>query len=258
VAALIDEAVDPRQGTGTTGLPNADPLTQGLYGSAAAHQGPGAGGNSSNLHDAIKSRMPDLVKGAGMAFKGGNMPLTNYTDIMTRSAQAAFDIRAETYKGFTDKRAVVAGLNQRWLDDYGAFKTALTMPSVMEQVTQLVSLLPGGGDAVKQYIGKSFTAGNLGIGSVSGLTPFNLLAPSRLIYPVYTVYRNKFPRPPGQGASLIERLATGISGSQTGGQGVLDVSLPELVTQGGSFGQWPLNLPPAGSQTFVTLNIPLL
>jgi hypothetical protein len=76
------------------------------------------------------------------------------------------------------------------------------------------------------------------------------------IYPVYTVYRNKFPRPPGQGASLIERLATGISGSQTGGQGVLDVSLPELVTQGGSFGQWPLNLPPAGSQTFVTLNIP--
>ena len=79
---------------------------------------------------------------------------------------------------------------------------------------------------------------------------------SRLIYPVYTVYRNTFPRPPGQGASLIERLATGISGSQTGGQGVLDVSLPELVTQGGSFGQWPLNLPPAGSQTFVTLNIP--
>ena len=70
----------------------------------------------------------------------------------------------------------------------------------------------------------------------------------------YTVYRNKFPRPPGQGASLIERLATGISGSQTGGQSVLDVSLPELVTQGGSFGQWPLNLPPAGSQTFVTLS----
>ena len=69
-------------------------------------------------------------------------------------------------------------------------------------------------------------------------------------------YRNKFPRPPGQGASLIERLATGISGSQTGGQSVLDVSLPELVTQGGSFGQWPLNLPPAGSQTFVTLNVP--
>ena len=76
------------------------------------------------------------------------------------------------------------------------------------------------------------------------------------IYPVYTVYRNKFPRPPGQGASLIERLATGISGSQTGGQSVLDVSLQELVQTGGSFSNWPLNLPPAGSQTFATLNIP--
>lgn len=69
-------------------------------------------------------------------------------------------------------------------------------------------------------------------------------------------YRNKFPRPPGQGASLIERLITGISGSQTGGQEVLDASLSELVTQGGSFGSWPLNLPPAGSQTVVTLDIP--
>lgn len=84
----------------------------------------------------------------------------------------------------------------------------------------------------------------------------NLLAPSRLIYPVYTVYRNKFPRPPGQGASLIERLFTGISGSQTGGQGVLDVSIPELVQNNGTFGTWPLNLPGAGSQTEVTLNVP--
>jgi hypothetical protein len=67
----------------------------------------------------------------------------------------------------------------------------------------------------------------------------------------YTVYRNKFPRPAGQGASLIERLFTGISGSQTGAQGVLDVAIPELVATGGSFSTWPLNLPPAGSQTEV-------
>ena len=72
----------------------------------------------------------------------------------------------------------------------------------------------------------------------------------------YTVYRNKFPRPAGQGASRIERLVVGISGSQTGGQGVLDISLPELVQSGGSFGNWPLNLPPAGSQTTATLNVP--
>lgn len=70
------------------------------------------------------------------------------------------------------------------------------------------------------------------------------------------MYRNKFPRPAGQGASRIERLAIGISGSQTGGQGVLDVSIPELVQTGGSFANYPLNLPPSGSQTFVTLNVP--
>jgi hypothetical protein len=55
---------------------------------------------------------------------------------------------------------------------------------------------------------------------------------------------------------VIERLFTGISGSQTGGQAVLDVSIPELVTQGGTFGSWPLNLPGPGSQTEVTLNVP--
>jgi hypothetical protein len=69
-------------------------------------------------------------------------------------------------------------------------------------------------------------------------------------------YRNKFPRPPGQGLALIERLALGISGSQTGGQGVLDISIPELVQNGGNFGSWPLNLPPSGSQNFVELSVP--
>jgi hypothetical protein len=49
---------------------------------------------------------------------------------------------------------------------------------------------------------------------------------------------------------------TGISGSQTGGQGVMDISIPELVQTGGNFGTWPLNLPPSGSQTMVPLNIP--
>ena len=94
------------------------------------------------------------------------------------------------------------------------------------------------------------------IGSISGLVPFDLLAPSRLIYPVYTVFRNKLPRPPGQGTSRIERVFTGISGSQTGGQSVVDISIPELVQTGGSFSNWPLNLPGAGSQTEVQLNVP--
>jgi hypothetical protein len=52
-------------------------------------------------------------------------------------------------------------------------------------------------------------------------------------------------------------VITGISGSQTGGQGVLDVSITELVQSGGSFASnWPLNLPPAGSQSQAFLNVP--
>jgi hypothetical protein len=135
----------------------------------------------------IKGRMPDLVKGAGFAPKGGNKPLDNHTDIMTRAAQASLDLRMSTYQGFTSKSAVVNSLNQGWLNERGALKTALTTPSIMDQLSGIVSLIPGGGEALKEYAAKSFTAGNLGIGSVYGNTPFNLLAPSRLIYPVYTV-----------------------------------------------------------------------
>jgi hypothetical protein len=51
---------------------------------------------------------------------------------------------------------------------------------------------------------------------------------------------------------------TGISGSQTGGQGVIDISIPELVQSGGSLAStsWPLNLPGSGSQTELQLNVP--
>lgn len=70
------------------------------------------------------------------------------------------------------------------------------------------------------------------------------------------MFRNKLPRPPGQGTSRIERVFTGISGSQTGNQTVVDISIPELVQTGGTFGTWPLNLPGSGGQTEVQLNIP--
>jgi hypothetical protein len=203
--------------------------------------------------EVLKARMPDLVKGAGMAHRGGNMPLSDPVQIMGKAHQATLDLRSETHRGYHARADVIkSGFKPDFLKQFPVLNTALSAPSMGEQLAQFASLLPGGGsDALK-----SFTAGNLGIGSVYGLTPFNLLSPSRLIYPVYTVYRNKFPRPAGQGVSLIERLALGISGSQTGGQGVQDISISELVTQGGNFGSWPLNLPPSGDQTFVQLEVP--
>lgn len=204
-------------------------------------------GQYSHTGEVIKARMSHLVKGAG--FVGGNMPLTDEVQITSRASQAAMDLRVATAMGYRNKDQVVKGLSSKFLDDFGYLKTALTAPSVGQQLQQMLSQL-GGADAAK-----SFTASNLGIGSIYGLAPFDLRAPSRLIYPVYTVFRNKLPRPAGQGLSMQEKVFTSISGSGTGGQGVLDISTSEL-TGSTSFSSWPLNLPQAGSQSEVSLNVP--
>lgn len=244
MAALLEEDIRP-----ANAAVSSDPLTTGLYGDSAQPVSQADLARHSTTGDAIRSAMPELVKGAGLARKGGNMPLEDPAKISVLAAQAAVDLRSEVRRGYVAKSEVVKSMNDGFLSQFGALRTALTAPSIAEQVAQVLGQL-------NPDLTRSFTAGNLGIGSVSGLTPFNLLAPSRLVYPVYTVYRNKFPRPAGQGASLIERLFTGISGSQTGGQGVQDISLSELVG-GSSFGTWPLNLPAAGSQTEVQINVPL-
>lgn len=203
--------------------------------------------------DVIKARMPQMVKGAGYAIEGGNKPLTDVAQVTQKAAMATYELRSETYRGYRGRADVVKSFNGGFLNQFGYLKTALSMPSLHEQLGQIFSAMPGGADAFK-----NFTAGNLGIGSVYGLVPFNLLAPSRLLYPIYTVFRNKFPRPQGQGVSLQERAITGISGSQTGGQGVIDISIPELVQSGGSLAgtAWPLNIPPSGSQSEQFLNVP--
>jgi hypothetical protein len=231
-----------------------DPAPAGVAGSVAAEAAAQAS-RASSTGDIIKARMPFMVKGAGYAMPGGNTPLSDPVQIMTKAQQATIDLRTETHRGYAAKSDVVKSFNPDFLNQFGYLKTALSMPSLGEQLQQVFAGIPGGSDAWN----KSFTAGNLGLpGVVSGLVPFNLLAPSRLLYPVYTVFRNKLPRPQGMGASLIERAFTGISGSQTGGQGVLDISIPELVQSGGTLSatSWPLNLPGSGSQSEVQLNVP--
>ena len=108
----------------------------------------------------IKSRMPDLVKGAGLAPKGGNQLLTDQSDILTRSAQAALDVRVETQRGFLDKRSVVKSMSPSFLSQFGYLATALNQPSIGEQLQQFM------GAVASPDVVRSFTAGNLGIGSV--------------------------------------------------------------------------------------------
>jgi hypothetical protein len=121
----------------------------------------------STTGDAIKSAMPELVKGAGFAPKGGNTPLNDPRDIALRAHQATLDLRNEVRRGYSSRADVVKSFNGGFLNQFGALRTALSTPSIGEQIAQVFSQLPGGAEA----LAKSFTAGNLGIGSVSGFVP---------------------------------------------------------------------------------------
>ena len=63
-------------------------------------------------------------------------------------------------------------LQRRLPEQVRALRTALETPSIGEQISQVIGV-------ANPDLVRSFTAGNLGIGSTYGLTPFNLLAPSR-------------------------------------------------------------------------------
>lgn len=124
---------------------------------------------ASGAADVIKSRMPNLVKGCTYA-QGENVPLKDPGEIMMRSAQATLDLRTAVYQGLTDRPSVVKGLSPDFLSQRGFLKTALETPSPAEQMQKLVGSLPG----VTPDLVRSFTAGNLGIGTTSGLVPFDL------------------------------------------------------------------------------------
>ena len=204
----------------------------------------GQAARRSDYEALFTTKAKDLVKGVGHVTNKG-VPLSeayHAGEIMTKATQAALDVRTATMRGVRDTDSVIAGLSPDFMANnrFAPLSYQLKQSAVMN---------------------KSFTAGNLGFsGTPYGLVPFDLLAPSRLIYPVYTLFRNKFPRPAGQGASRQVYGLLGISGSQTGGQGIVDISMPEVIsTSNNNFstqGNWPLNLPKAGSQTEFKLNVP--
>ncbi len=203
----------------------------------------GAAARRTDYEALFTTKAKDLVKGVGHVTNNG-VPLSegrHSGEILTKATQAALDVRTATMRGVRDTDSVLEGVSRDFLN-HRAFAP------IAYQVKQ------------SAVLNKSFTAGNLGLNGVPyGLVPFDLLAPSRLIYPVYTLFRNKFPRPAGQGASRQVYGLIGISGSQTGGQGIVDISMPELVQSGvtGIGGtNWPLNLPKTGSQTEYKLNVP--
>ena len=134
--------------------------------SAAAH--------ASHTGDVIKARMPAMVKGAGYAGPGGNTPLTDAADIATRTHNATMALRTETWRGYNAKSDVVnKGFNQGFLNQFGNLKTALTMPSIQDQIGQLVVDAAGRrGRAEVVHGRKSWYRNRVRIGAVNDLGGF--------------------------------------------------------------------------------------
>jgi hypothetical protein len=193
----------------------------------------------------ISGRMPDLVKGAGFAKIGGNEPLRDDGEIFKRSFEAERSLRASIKKSYTNPESVRKSINPAFTSQFGLFLTEGANPGYSALVGELNSLL-------SSELGKNIT---LSSPLSSGFVPFDLVAPSRLIYPVYSPLRNKVPRVAGQGTSHRAKLVTGVSGSQTG-VATQRISISEIPNGQSINGNWPLNLPAAGAQQAVDMNIP--
>lgn len=197
----------------------------------------------------LAGSMPNLVKGVGYAQPGGVAPLEDGAEVLRRSYDAEKAIRKATKDGLAKPGKVVKGLNPAFSSQFGLF-LAQGAPAAGAGMAQLTQQLT----QVFSELGKNVT---LTSPLASGFVPFDLVAPSRLIYPVYSPLRNKIPRVPGQGTSRRTKVVTGISGSQTGASGgaFKRTSISELPnTLNGQ--NWPLNLPDSGTQDAVDLNVP--
>lgn len=211
----------------------------------------------SSARTAVADKMTTLVKGVGYAMtdkataygQGGNAPLTNPEQVFGRAMRAEKAWTGAIKKSLSDPGSVFKSLSPEFSNQFGAFLSSNPQSAMMAQVVASLQ------EQIGQAIGKSIT---LTTPLATGLVPFNLVAPSRLIYPVYSPFRNKLPRTQGQGLSYRAKVVTGVSGSQTGSSGgqFVDIAIPELVSGGGSMSNWPLNLPASGNQDSVDLNVP--
>ena len=126
---------------------------------------------NTRYEDMFVGKAKGLVKGVGHVINDG-VPLSDAShgaEIMTRSHDTIMKTRAATLDGAWNTDDVVSGISQDFWNhpQAGAMKYMAARDSMVR---------------------KNFTANNLNLaGTPYGLVPFDLLAPSRLIYPVYTL-----------------------------------------------------------------------
>ena len=207
----------------------------------------GAADNTNVLKNAgigsgtAKFRIPDaMVKGTRAP---GEKPLDDFDQVMSRQTYAEKSFLASIQKTMSDPASVIDGMNP-----WSPLKAPLGMLLKNNPMFQMA-------EAIKN-IDKSF---QLASPLSQGLLPYDLSAPTMLIYPVYSPLRNRFPRPAGQGKSHEARVLTTIQGSQPGlyGNSSLSAAISELPAGGGVTGaNWPNQLPASGSQTAVDVNVP--
>ena len=188
-----------------------------------------------------------MVKGEGFARIGGSKPTTNRAKLMDNGLRVAKALRknAETSKlqGPEIWKSMPSSFVSEFLRAYQAQPQNQAYAQLATAIQQLAA-----------DVGKTVA---LTSPLSSGLVPYDLTSPSRLIYPVYSPLRNKLPRTQGQGTSRRVKVFTGVSGSHTGSQSVMRWSIPEFPGGGGlGTANWPNQLPAAGSQTAVDANIP--
>ena len=196
--------------------------------------------NGRSPSDAISRAMPDLVKGRRIAAQ----------DAEAQAILAEQLFRNEIKRGMSDPTGVIKGLSPQF---GGALQLALQMSPQQNAMNAFVKNLNA---QLEAQLGKSFT---LTSPLSSGLVPFDLVAPTQLIYPVHTPFRNMVPRVPGQGVSHRAKVMTSISGALPGGLATPGnrISIPELPAGGGIAGNnWPNQLPASGTQNAVDVNIP--
>ena len=195
--------------------------------------------------------LPNLVKGSGYKGIGNVRPWSDNDErITTVAAKAEVAIRDAVHQGKTNPKSVIKGFSPEFNDRFGSFIANQPQNVALENWSnELVG-------AISAAIGKNIS---LTSPLSSGFVPYDLLAPSRLIYPVYSPMRNKLPRPAGQGTERQAKLIPGISGSRTGGSSnnfgkSIRWSISEF--DGGSFSSWPNSLPASGTQDAVDLKVP--
>jgi hypothetical protein len=216
-------------------------------------------GQYSTAQQAVAEKMTHLVKGAGYTYTdkayqpdmtpGANQPLTDPDKVFTKAMKAGRAWNTAITEGCRTPDKVIKSFNSEFSSQFGAFMAANPQAAMWSQWTAQLQ------QQLNSVLGKNIT---LTTPLATGFVPFNLVAPSRLIYPVYSPFRNKIPRTQGQGTSYRAKIVTGISGSQTGSSGgnFVDTAIPELVSGGGSMSNWPLNLPASGNQDSVDIIVP--